>query len=106
MADDPQWPFLSIHEDDSTERGRMATLDAEWRIPTTVYFPARPSPAFSLFAQMETLREFSQSTKLTFHGCAKMCPCSRPRLPISQGHRLCFFRVNTKVAFNLIGFSE
>jgi hypothetical protein len=50
----------------------MAILDAEWRIPTTLYFPARPSPAFSLFAEMETLRGFSQSTKLTFHGCAKM----------------------------------
>jgi hypothetical protein len=91
MADDPQWPFLSIEEGYSTERGRIAILDAEWRISTTVYFPARQSPPFSLFAEMETLRGSSQSMKVSVPRLCQDVPLltvSTPHFPGGFTHRL------------------
>jgi hypothetical protein len=91
MADDSRWHFLSVQEGYSTERGRIAILDAEWRIPITVYFSPRPSPAFSLFAEMEILRGSSQSMKVRLPRLCHDVPllkASTPDFPVGFADRL------------------
>jgi hypothetical protein len=86
-----EWLFLFILEDYSIERGRIAILDAEWRIPTKVHFPARPLSAFSLFAEMETLRGSSPSTKVSVPRLCQDAPllkASTPDFPGGFAHRL------------------